>query len=107
MNLNYEKINLISTAYSKDEYGVDRATETKNEIFAKVGSISGREFFNAGVNDIKPELKLIVNSYEYNGEKIIEYGATKYTVYRTYQASENSLELYVQRKVGDNGTSTA
>ncbi len=98
--MNYAKIGLVSEAYSKDEYGIDEVTESVKEVFARVDSISAREFFSAGQNNIKPDFKMIVNADEYGGEKIVTYSGQRYSVYRTYQSLENSLELYVERKVG-------
>ena len=98
--MNYELIQLVSEAYSKDEYGIDEVTETTRDVFARVDSISGREFFAAGQNDINPELKLTVNADEYYGEKIVIVARQRYSVYRTYRVLENSLELYVERKAG-------
>ena len=98
--MKYDVIKLISEAYSKDEFGIDVITETAVEVFARIDSISAREFHAAGQNDIKPELKITVNADEYGGEKIVEHSGQRYSVYRTYRALENSLELYVERKVG-------
>ena len=98
--MNYEKIGLVSEVYSKDEYGMDVVTETVKNVFAKIDSISSREFFSAGQNNIKPEFKLTVTPTEYGGEKIVTLSGQRYSVYRTYRASENALELYVERKTG-------
>ena len=100
--MNYELIKLVSEAYSKDSNGVDKATYTEKQVFAKVMSISGKEFFNAGNANIKPEFKFVVNADEYNGAKIIKYGSTVYSVYRTYQTLEHTVELYAELKEGLN-----
>lgn len=98
--MNYEEITLISEAYGKDEYGIETVTESNRTVFARVMSISGREFYNAGNSNIKPEFKMIVNPDEYGGEKILTYSGQRYSIYRTYRNLENSLELYVERKEG-------
>ena len=98
--MNYEQIELISETYGKDEFGVDVVTESAKTVFARILSISGAEFFNAGNANIKPEFKMVVNADEYGGEKIITYSGQRYSVYRTYRSLENSLELYVERKEG-------
>lgn len=105
--MNWDKIALISETYGKDEYGIDVITEASNEVYARVDSISGREFFNAGQSDIKPEFKMTINADEYGGEKIIDYSGQRYSVYRTYRVLENSLELYVERKAGTSGEYSA
>lgn len=98
--MNYEKIQLIAETYGKDKYGVDTVTETATDVFARIESVSGREFFNAGLSDIKPEFKIIVNADEYGGEKIVNLSGQRYSVYRIYRVLENTLELYVARKAG-------
>ena len=98
--MNYEKIQLVSEAYNKDEYGIDKVTKSNKEIFARVMEISAKEFFNAGNANIKPAFKFVIWADEYNGAKIIKYGTTEYSVYRTYRTLENSLELYVEQKEG-------
>lgn len=41
---------------------------------------------------------------DYNGEKLVEYNGETYAVYRTYLAKNDTIELYVERKGGTNGT---
>ena len=98
--MNYDVITLISETYGKDEYGIETVTEAEKTVYARIDSISGREFFNAGNINIKPEFKMVVNADEYGGEKILTYSGQRYSVYRTYRNLENSLELYVERKEG-------
>ena len=100
--MNYVKIELVSETYSKDKYGVDTVTTSTKEIFARLMSISGKEFYNAGNANIKPEYKFVINADEYNGAKIVKYGSAVYSVYRTYRTLENTLELYVELKEGLN-----
>ena len=93
-------ITLISQTYAQNDYGVQIPTETTRDIYCDVKSISQREFYAAGEAGLKPELRFDVFAYDYNGEKLIEHNGNRYAVYRTYQASNNVLELYTHRKVG-------
>lgn len=93
-------ITLIAQTYAKNAYGVEIPTETTREIYCDVKSISQREFYAAGENGFKPELRFDVFAYDYNGENLIEYNGNRYSVYRTYQNSNNVLELYTERKIG-------
>lgn len=98
-------IKLISQSYEKDEYGVQQSTENEIEVFAKVQSISSKEFYNAGNSDLKPVYKFSdVYRDEYNNEKIVEYEGERLFVYRTYQLSPDKIELYVERRVGESGS---
>ena len=101
--MNWDLIQLVSETYAKDKYGVDKPTPTPKEVYARIDSVSSREFFNAGESDIKPEFKITVQADEYGGEKIVTLSGQKYSVYRTYRVNENTLELYVSRKVGTSG----
>ena len=98
--MNWELIELISTTYTKDENGIEQPNESAKEVYGKVDSITGREFFNAAQSDIKPEYRITVQADEYGGEKIVTLSGQRYSVYRTYRKDENTLELYVERKAG-------
>jgi hypothetical protein len=37
---------------------------------------------------------------DYAGERIVEYNGVRYAVYRVYQATTDTMELYVQKEVG-------
>ena len=71
------------------------------EVFCDVRSITRTEWFNAGRNGIQhPEFVFVINRNEYNGEKIVQYKDQFYGVYRTYEAKNENLELYVEAKGG-------
>lgn len=96
-------IYLIGQTSEKDDYGVYRKTETEpRKVFAQVESVTRSEFFEGGRNGLNPELRFIVFFADYHGETIIEYNGVRYGVYRTYQAKNDALELYTERKGGVN-----
>ena len=41
---------------------------------------------------------------DYNGEYVVGYKGRLYSVYRTYLAKTDIIELYVERQGGTNGT---
>ena len=41
---------------------------------------------------------------DYEDESIIEYNGKRYAVYRTFFSKTDTIELYVERKGGTNGT---
>ena len=96
-------LSLISKTTAKDEYGVDRVTETAREVFCRVRSASRTEFFDGGRNGLNPEYQFTVFAADYQGESIVEYEGARYAVYRTYRAGSDYLELYAERKGGTNG----
>lgn len=103
--MNYDVVTLVTQSFSKNEYGIETVTETETNVFAKIVDISQKEFFNAGNANIKAAYKFILNVDEYNGAKIIKYGTTAYSVYRTYRSLENTIEVYVEEKEGVSGKS--
>lgn len=96
-----EKITLIATEYILDEDGFRIEKETKTDVFANVDSITGQEFYNTGLLNIKPSFRAIVWAAEYNREPIIERKGKRYGVYRTFRRGED-VELYCQEEMGLN-----
>ena len=96
-------IKLIGVTYTKDEYGVDRKTETEREVFCQVRSVTRAEFFDGGRNGLNPEYQMTMFAADYENEEIVEYGGKRYAVYRVYRTDDDYLELYVERKGGTNG----
>ena len=96
-------LKLISKTYTKDKYGVSKASETEREVFCEVSSISRNEFFEAGRNGLNPEYRFVIAEAEYHGESLIEYRGKRYGIYRTYiEPNTDFIELYAERKGGDN-----
>jgi len=94
-------IYLVGETYEQNDYGVMIPTITKTQVFADVTSVTSTEWFEGGRNGLNPEYRMRIFAPEYNGEKIIEYNGIQYTIYRTYTARNDILELYVQRKMGN------
>lgn len=94
---------LVSETVAKDAYGVSHAVETEREVFATVDSVTASEFFDGGRNGLNPEFRMTVFAGDYAGERTVSYNGRRYGIYRTYHASTDLLELYVERKGGTNG----
>ena len=99
-----QQINLISESRTQDDYGVWRVSETSRTVFCQVNSVTRSEFFDAGRNGLNPEYMFTMFSPDYEGERTVEYNGLRYTVYRTYHARTDEIELYVQREGGSNGS---
>ena len=95
-------VKLIALTYSTDSIGQHVPVESAGRtVFCDVGSISRAEWFDAGQNGLKPELKIVVNQLDYQGETIVEYAHKRYSVYRTYMVNTNdTIELYLEEKAG-------
>lgn len=97
-------INLIKEETTKNEYGVNQTVKTSREVYCQVLSITRAEFFDAGRNGLNPEFEFTMFFGDYDGEKIVEYDGETYAVYRVYHGRNDTIELYVERKGGTNGT---
>lgn len=94
-----EILTLIQTTQAADEYGDLVTTETTREVFAKLGSIGQKEFYQAQAVGLQPELKFVLaDSLDYEGETLVEHNGQRYRVLRTYRKGQE-LELTVYREV--------
>lgn len=95
------KIALVKTEYTQNEIGEWEETATSRNVFAYVSSITMNEFYQAGLQGMKPEYRFLVWNYEYEGEETLEYDEKTYSVYRTYIRDDGRIELYVTLRKGD------
>lgn len=100
-------ITLIKTTRERDDYGRWKATETTNDVYVQVDSITRSEFYEAGRNGLNPEYRFRMFFGDYDGESECVFHGLRYSIYRTYLRRNDELELYVERKGGSNGTGNA
>lgn len=94
-------INLIKEVQSQSPSYTWTKQEISTEVFCDVRSVTRTEWFEAGRNGIAhPAFIFIINRNEYSGEKIVEFNGQRYGIYRTYEAKNESLELYAEAKGG-------
>lgn len=96
-------IMLLSTTKIQNDYGVWVESTTSRMVFCQVDSVTRAEFFDGGRNGLNPEYRMTMFFGDYNGEKLLSYNGQTYSVYRTYQGKNDTIELYVERKGGTNG----
>lgn len=96
-------IMLLSTTKEQNAYGVWVESPTSRMVFCQVDSVTRAEFFDGGRNGLNPEYRMTMFFGDYNGEKLLSYNGQTYSVYRTYQGKNDTIELYVERKGGTNG----
>lgn len=94
-------IYLISETYSQNEYGILEKSTDKKKVYCQVNSVSASEFFEGGRAGLNPDYRITMFRYDYDGEKLLEYGGEEYSIYRTYIARNDEIELYVERKGGN------
>ena len=93
-------LQLIKIKSEPDELGQQVPVEVPRDVFCDIASVSGKENLEAGKIGLKPELKITMFLYDYEGEKIVRLKDTKYSVYRTYLGKSETIELYLEKKVG-------
>lgn len=93
-------IQLIKIESVDDELGQKIPVEVPRDVFCDIASVSGRENLEAGKIGLKPEYKITMFLYDYEGEKIVKLKGTKYSVYRTYLGKSETIELYLEKKAG-------
>ena len=93
-------ITLYADTVTYNDYGVAVKTRTSRDVFCKVDSVTRAEFFEAGRSGLNPEYRITMFFGDYEGETIVGYNGRNYSVYRTYQAKTDIIELYVERRAG-------
>ena len=94
-----EVLILIQQTQGVDEYGDPVIQETSREVFGRLQSVGQSEFYQAHTTGLKPELKFVLADYlDYDGETLVEHGANRYRVLRTYRSGQE-LELTLYREV--------
>ena len=93
-------IYLILETNTQNSIGEWIASETRRKVYANVKSVTATEFFSAGQIGLSPEFRFTMFGPDYAGERIVEYNGVRYAVYRVYQATTDTMELYVQKEVG-------
>lgn len=86
---------------SYDDLGQPIILEKQLMVFCSKLSITRAEFSTAGQLGFKPDFMLVVDSDAYENEKLLEYGGKKYSIYKTFQRTDNFTELYCEVKSGD------
>lgn len=97
------KITLISQTQVTDNIGQIIETESKASVIGNVRSITQSEYMQGRQEGLSPAYVFDISIFAYSGQKIVEYQGERYSVYRTFEADENYIELYCEREVGATG----
>lgn len=96
-------VRLIGDTYTQDSNGIWQSTPTERQVFCQVNSVTRNEFFEGGRNGLNPEFRVTMFRYDYQGERVLRYQGNTYSIYRTYNNRDDTIELYVERTGGTNG----
>ena len=92
----------IGTTTTIDSIGQYISNKTEVDVIAQIRDITQSEFTSAGMIGLKPAKEFRVRSWEYCGERLVEYGGVIYSVYRSYLAKDGRMELYTEERTGEN-----
>lgn len=87
---------LVSKSYEQNEIGAFIPVTTERKVYCDVRSITRAEWYDAGRQGFKPDISFVMFAPDYQGEDEVEYNSRKYSIYRTYLAQNEALELYCQ-----------
>ena len=92
---------LLTAVKYQDEIGQFKETTRKRLVYGNVSSVTASEFFAGGQNGYKPELRITMFAPDFMGEQNLELDGQVYSIYRTYQGRNDTLELYLEKRCGD------
>ena len=94
-------VTLVVPTYGRDD--LKQFVKTGEElftVFCEIESIGQTEWSSAGINGLKAEYRVTVWADEYRKATAAILDEVRYSIYRTFQPSEDKIELYLTRKVG-------
>ena len=92
---------LVNESTTKDSTGQMVATKTETECLGFEHSVYQNEFFSAEQAGIRSEGVILMNRVEYGGQKLLSINGQEFSIYRTYEADADWIELYYGRRVGN------
>lgn len=92
---------LLTSVDYQDELKQWQKDTRKREVFGQLASVTANEFFAGGQNGYKPEFRITMFGPDYDGERDLEYNGVIYSVYRTYLGKNDTIELYCEKRAGD------
>ena len=94
-------VTLVVPTYGRD--ALNQLVKTGTEqipVYCQIESVSQSEWSAAGINGLKAEYKVTVWADEYRNAVSAILDEVRYSIYRTFQRSEDMIELYLTRKAG-------
>lgn len=82
-----------------DKYGNAQEVKKERIILCQELSLYSSEFYSAATAGLKPEVKVAINNFEYEGEEEIIFKGQHYYILRTYRA-DDYLEITAGDKIG-------
>lgn len=103
-------IYLIAQTFSTGSLGQRTAAETYKLVYCDIDSVNASEWFQGNQQGMNPAYRVRMFKYDYSGQVIVNIGGAvvnnvltggeRYSVYRTYEARDDEIELYLEKQVG-------
>lgn len=100
MSYDHELI-LLSETTTYDELRNPINTIDRKSILCDLKSVGRSEFYNADLAGFKPEIVFMINKFEYDNERKVEFEGVKYNVIRPYSIDFEEVELTCERVTGN------
>lgn len=95
-------LDLLTISYSADTIGQQVATTTTKSVFVDLKSVTRTEWTAAGEMGHNAEFVASMFAPDYDGEQTCLLDGKTYSIYRTYyDMRHETVELYLEKKVGD------
>lgn len=101
---------LIDKTYTEGALGQRVPVETVTPVYCDIDSINASEWFQGNQQGMNPAYRLRMFKFDYAKQEIVNIGGTlaggtlsggeRFAVYRTYEARDDEIELYLERQVG-------
>lgn len=92
---------LLPVTRTQDAIGQFVESATPRLVYGQITSVSAEEFFSGGQSGFRPEYRVTMFAYDYEGERRCLIDNVEYSIYRTYYGRTDKVELYLERRVGD------
>ena len=83
MTFDFE-LTLVNTTYTENDMGDMIPIDTRLVVLCDVQSVTRAEHYSAAANGLKPSVVFVLNKFEYEGQKDVEYEGIRYNVDRSY-----------------------
>lgn len=95
------EFNLLTEVTTKDSTAQTTSTVTKQKCIGQQKSVYQNEFYQAEQAGLRPDGVIKMSAFDYAGQRFIEIGNNKYTIYRIYENGTDTVELYYGERVGN------
>jgi len=92
-------IEFVKHTHTVSSTGADTVVETKRAVYASVRSIGMKEFYQAQMAGLQPEIAFrIRDCLDYQNELYVDYNSVRYHVIRTYRTGKQ-LDIICKTEV--------